>query len=285
MAGNNRVPGRSVISKIAAVLRSFEQARHPQTLGDIAAAADLPLSSAHRIVTEMVDEELLSRMSDGRYTVNLRMWSLSQSVGQQIRAAAHPFVQDLYSLTRHTSHLAVRYGRDSLYVIRLYGSQRVPRTSWAGSRQPLHSTAVGKVLLAYSSTWMWDAYIDGGLESFTPMTVQQPEQFKEELRTVRRLGYATTHQEQRMGTASIAVPVFHQGDIGASIGIVAPADVHRELRRHVPAMQQLALKIEAATNHIPMDTLISFYPDGPGASEEGLGGGSERRNRSSDYPY
>lgn len=278
MAGNNRTPGRSVISKVSAVLRSFELAKHPQTLGGIAEAADLPLSSAHRIVSELVDEEILSKMSDGRYTINLRLWSLSQSVGQQIRTAAHPFVQDLYSLTGHTSHLAVRYGRDSLYVIRLYGSQRVPRTSWAGSRQPLHSTAVGKVLLAYSSTWMWDAYIDGGMEAFTQLTIQQPERLKEELRAVRAQGYATTHQEQRLGTSSIAVPVFHQGDIGAAIGVVAPADAYRQLRRHVPAMQQLALKIEAATNHIPLETLISFYPDGPEDPEP-------EQNGSSEYPY
>ena len=265
MAGNNRAPGRSMINKVSAILRSFETAKHTQTLSGIAEDADLPLSSAHRIVSELVKEEILSKLSDGRYTINLRVWSLSQSVGQQIRTAAHPYIQDLYSLTGHTSHLAVRYGRDSLYVIRLYGSRRVPRTSWAGSRQPLHSTAVGKVLLAYSSTWMWDAYIEGGLDSFTQMTIQQPERFREELRAVRTNGYATTHQEQRIGTASIAVPVFHQGDIGASIGIAAPADTHKELRRFLPAMQQLALKIEGATNHIPLETLISFYPGMPEA--------------------
>lgn len=256
MAGNNRRPGRSMINKVSSVLRSFEISRRPQTLTTIAASADLPLSTAHRIVTEMVDEQLLSRLSDGRYTINVQMWSLSQTVGQQIREAAHPFVQDLYSSTGHTAHLAVRDGRTSLYVVRLYGSQRIPRSSWAGSRQPLHSTAVGKVLLAFSDTTLWDWYLDGELEAFTRATLSHPDRLRHELVSVRKQGYATTFQERRQGTASVAVPVFHQGGIGASLGIVATADAFRGLDRHLKLMQELAIRIEQATNHIPFETLL-----------------------------
>ena len=36
-------------------------------------------------------------------------------------------------------------------------------------------------------------------------------------------------------------------------------------------MQQLSLKIENATNHIPLETLISFYPGIPEAPAPGEG--------------
>lgn len=69
MAGNNKVPGRSMLNKISSVFGAFEKLRRPLSLTEIAEGADLPLSSAHRIVGEMVEEELLVRTPDRKSVV------------------------------------------------------------------------------------------------------------------------------------------------------------------------------------------------------------------------
>lgn len=261
MAGNNKVPGRSMLNKISSVFGAFEKLRRPLSLTEIAEGADLPLSSAHRIVGEMVEEELLARTPDNRYQVSLRVWRMGQTVGQQLRETANPHVQDLYSLTGETSHLAVRDGRDALYLIRLYGTRRVARSSWTGGRLPLHSTAVGKVLLAYEEPWVQHAFLEGRLDPETKFTLGQPRQLVEDWRLTVERGYATTREEQRVGTASIAVPVFHTGKIGAALGLVLPAHQYPSLGRHLPTLQAVSKRIEKATAHIPLETLLRTTAD------------------------
>lgn len=158
MAGGSKQRGRSVTSKVLAILSTFEQSRGSLSLTQIAEEADLPLSTAHRLVGELIDEGMLARGPHGKIQLGLRLWSIAQNTGRQLRDTARPFVQDMYSLTGHTSQLAIRDGASSLYIDRVYGPRRVPRASRVGGRLPLHATAVGKVILAFSEPWVAEAH-------------------------------------------------------------------------------------------------------------------------------
>ena len=68
----------------------------------------------------------------------------------ELREVAAPFLQDLYAATGDTVHLAVREADRALYVERLSGKASVPVVSQVGGRLPLHTTGVGKVLLAHA---------------------------------------------------------------------------------------------------------------------------------------
>lgn len=256
MAGGSQQPGRSVMDRVSAILASLEKERRPLSLTEIAEHADLPLSSAHRMVGDLVGHRLLTRTADGRYQVGLRLWRLGQAVGQQLRETAHPYVQDLYSLTGETSHLAIRDGREALYIFRLYGTKRVARSSWTGGRLPLHTTAVGKAILAHEEEWVQEAFLDRPLKQSTSNTLDNPAQLAAELAKIREQGYATTYEEQRIGTCSIAVPVFHTGRIGAGLGVVLSADKFPSLPRFLPALEAVSRRIEKATAHIPLETLL-----------------------------
>ncbi|NLA57165.1 MAG: IclR family transcriptional regulator [Corynebacterium humireducens] len=256
MAGGSRQPGRGVLDRVSAVLAALESERRPLSMTEIAERADLPMSSAHRLINDLVDHELLNRTPDNRYQAGLRLWRLGQSVGQQLRETAHPYVHDLYALTGETSHLAIRDGREVLYIFRLYGTKRVARSSWTGGRLPLHSTGVGKVLLAYEEKWVQDAFLAHRMPRSTRNTIEDPAQLSAELARIREQGYATTFEEQRLGTCSIAVPIFHTGRIGAGLGIVLSADRYSSLGRYLPTLQAVSRRIEKATAHIPLESLL-----------------------------
>jgi hypothetical protein len=70
VAGNGSAVHRSVVSKVAAILRTFRFGG-ALTVSEIAQMTELPLSTAHRLVVELADWQLLRRGDDGRYGLHL----------------------------------------------------------------------------------------------------------------------------------------------------------------------------------------------------------------------
>jgi len=90
-----------------------------------------------------------------------------------------------------------------------YGARRL--TSTVGGRNPVHSTGVGKLLLAYArpdddavAAWASDRM----LERRTEHTRTTADELAPELRAVRARGYAVDNQENEPGIVCVAVPVF-----------------------------------------------------------------------------
>jgi DNA-binding IclR family transcriptional regulator len=255
MAGGSREPGRTVTSKCMALLFAFESNRRSLSLTELAEIANVPLSTTHRLVAELVEWGALARDPQGRVQLGIRLWELAQNTGRALRDAARPYLQDLFSLTGETSHLAIREGHEVLYIDRIYGTKRVPRSSRVGGRLPMHATAVGKVILAFEEDWVRNAYLDRHLEQPTAYTHVNRQRLAEELHQIRQQGYATTAEEVRLGSCSLAVPVFHTGRIGAGLGIVLLSSQASTMLRHLPTLQGIARQIEQATAHIPLETL------------------------------
>ena len=248
----NGDPGRTVTSKVLAILAAFESSSGSLALTQIAESAALPLPTAHRLVGELVAWGALEREASGRYAVGMRLWEVAQQGGRQLRDTARPYLQDLFSLTQETAHLAVREGREALYVDRIYGSKRVPRASRVGGRLPLHATAVGKVLLAYEAEWIRQAYLAQPLSALTPRTHSNPRQLADELAQIAKQGYATAHEEVRTGSCSIAVPVYlPDGEAVAAIGLVMLSTQARTMTRYLPPLRGTATRIGQAISRTP----------------------------------
>lgn len=257
--GRNPADQRTVTHKVLSLLTTFESSRRNFSLSELAEATSMPLSTTHRLVNELVDWGFLAKTPQGRYQLGLRIWEMGQHVGRQLRETAHPFIQDLYSLTGETSQLAIRDGKEVLYIDRVYGTERVPRSSRVGGRLPMHSTAVGKVLLAFEEPWIRDSYLHQDLQPVASRTVINPHTLAQQLKQIHNDGYAITLEEQRVGACSIAVPVFHTGRIGAALGLVIASQKVDTLTRHLPALRGTSQRIERATAHIPLETLLESH--------------------------
>ena len=70
MAGNSTEPGRSVTSKIVAILLTFNDGNE-HSLTEIARLTCLPLSTAHRLVTELAGWGVLERTDESKFQVGL----------------------------------------------------------------------------------------------------------------------------------------------------------------------------------------------------------------------
>lgn len=234
MAGGASSPGRSVVSRVAALLASFDAEHRQLSLSAVAERAGLPLSTAHRLVGDLVEHGVLARSGE-QYEVGRRLWTLGLLAPVQtgLRDVAAPFLQDIYATTLATVHLAVREGAEVLYVDRLAGNRSVPVVSTVGSRLPLHTTGVGKVLLAWAPEPVQEAVLSAPLARPTPYSLTQPGRLREQLRRVREQGHAVTVEEMSLGACSVAVPVRRPrttaaedattGPVVAALGLVVPS--------------------------------------------------------------
>jgi DNA-binding IclR family transcriptional regulator len=101
----------------------------------------------------------------------------------------------------------------------------------------LHSTGVGKVLLAHAPGDVQQRVLSH-LPRITPYTITQPGLLRRQLGRIQRDGYALTTEEMSLGACSIAVPIRRGPDVVAALGIVVPS--LRDRAKLVGAMQVAA---------------------------------------------
>ncbi|MYW70064.1 helix-turn-helix domain-containing protein [Streptomyces sp. SID8379] len=216
---------RSAPDRLLDVLGAFDQGHPALSLTELARRADLPLATAHRLVGALAGWGALERDEDGRYHVGLRLWELAALAprGLGLRQAALPFLEDLYEATHENVHLAVRDGREVVYIERLSGRSAVGVHSRVGARWPLHATGVGLVLLAHGGRELQDGYAAEDLAAFTPYTVTEPLRLRRMLAEVRRSGIAVSDRQITDDALSVAAPVRGpRGDVVAAVSVVVP---------------------------------------------------------------
>ena len=176
MAGNSSEPGRSVTSKVAAILMSFTSGRG-HALVDLARQAGLPTSTAHRLARELTDRHLLERTEDGEFRAGLPLRMLSGETAEPptLHERAPFVVDDLCEATRATAQLGVLDDLEVAYIERQPGFRPVSTFS-AAARLPVHATALGKALLAFAPAQVVRMVLGPSLPAFTPATLTTPEQ-------------------------------------------------------------------------------------------------------------
>jgi DNA-binding IclR family transcriptional regulator len=227
---------QSVPAKLLSILDAFSRQSQDYSLSELARRVDLPLSTAHRLVAELVRWGGLERGVDGRYRIGLHLTELAALCprGLVLRDVALPYMEDLYEATHQNVQLAVRDGLEGVFVERISGRRAVPVRTRVGARWPLHATGVGLVLLAYAPSDVQKEVLGSPLASFTPFTVADPAVLRRTLAEVRRQGYALSDRQITDDAYSVAAPVTDAGaTCVAALSVVVPAkDPHRAAWAH-----------------------------------------------------
>lgn len=214
--------------KVLAVLSTFDRDRSSQSLSQIAHRAGLPVSTAHRLVSELAEWGALERDDDGQWHVGLRLWEVASVCPRTtiLRDAALPFMQDLYEVTHENIQLAVREGTELVVVERIAGHQSVELVTSVGLRLPVASTAMGRVLLAHAPLHIQEAVLDSPLPSWTSHTTTEPATLRAELSQIRQEQVFISDRQLSESTVAIAAPVRlgTTGPVSATLGIVMTAE-------------------------------------------------------------
>jgi IclR family acetate operon transcriptional repressor len=94
-----------------------------------------------------------------------------------------------------------------------------PTVSRSGERYPVHCTALGKAILAFSPSELADRTIDAGLTRVTSKSITDEQVFRRELAAVRRTRLGFDREELTLGLFCIGTPIFDGG--GALVGAIS----------------------------------------------------------------
>jgi DNA-binding IclR family transcriptional regulator len=218
--------GRSVTSKVLALLDAFTPSTPELTLSELARRADISLPTAHRRARELLEWGALERGSDGSFHIGLRLWEVASLAprGLALREAAMPFLEDLYEVSRENVQLAVREGLELVFVERIAGRHAVPVLTRVGGRFALHATGVGLVLLANAPADVQEAVLSAPLRAYTKKTVTDPVRLREMLAAVRRNGYAVSDGQVTLDALSVAAPITGPDGVVAAVSLVVRTD-------------------------------------------------------------
>ncbi len=251
MAGNSTESGRSVTSKITSILLTFTQGSE-HSLTEIARLAGLPISTAHRLTSELASWRLLERTGNGHYRAGLplRMIGTGDGAPPSIAERAPCIIEDLAAATRCRARLGILTESDVAYIEKVPGPR--PATPFnPAATVPAHATAMGRALLAFSSTRVVEMAIMRGLRAYTPHTVTAPDRFRRALAVTRLTRVAVTRWELESDLCSVGVPVFGPGgEVVAAIEL-AVRDVNQEMQSVVGT---LAIASRSLTRELACDS-------------------------------
>lgn len=239
--------GEGVLTRTMRVLQCFTDDEPALSAARIAELTGLPSSTLHRLLASLTEYGLLTRAPGHRYTIGARLWELGElsPLSLRLRETALPHMLRLYEATGENVHLAVLDGppeeATALYVGRLTGSGSIPTLSRMGGRHPLHTTGVGKALLATRDDEWLERYFSVPLERETTLSITSEPQLRDDLARARSRGYATTREEMTLGNVSVAAPIARiEGLPPAAIGIVV--HIERADERRLGALVVQAAK-------------------------------------------
>jgi DNA-binding IclR family transcriptional regulator len=231
-------PGRSVSSRLLEVLFAFQPGHTRLTLAGLARRTGLPQPTVRRLALELVEAGALDRTPDGLLTIGTKLWQLGTlaPLTEPLRTVVLPFMEDLYTALNQHVQLAVLEGFEAVVVERLSRPGAVGLLSQVGGRLPLHSSGVGKVLLAHGGTELLDALVDRGLDRFTPSTITDPVRLRRELAECRRTGIAIVREETTPNADSVATRIIDaEGRVVAALSVVVRSG-SVELRTVIPSV-------------------------------------------------
>jgi DNA-binding IclR family transcriptional regulator len=252
MAGNSAEPGRSVTSKIVAILLTFRDGNE-HSLTEIARLTCLPVSTAHRLVTELAGWGVLERTDESMFRIGLPIKAISsrRSYTPAILESARRVLEDLVIATRACARLGVMTDTDVAYIEKRCDHSPVT-TFGQTTRLPAHATALGKALLAFSSADILNRVIGSGLKCYTPNTVTDPDRLRQALASIRLTRVAIARWEFRPGFSEVAVPVFGSGGIAvAALELTVPnlrADLQMASSVLTIAARGLSRELAASTH-------------------------------------
>lgn len=237
MANSNS--GDSVVDRVLRLIAAFPEGVTSLQLSELAARAQLPVTTAHRLARQLAGHGLLDVGPGGSVSLGLRLWELANrsSPTLELRQAALPFMEDIQQVLNQNVNLAVLDGAEVLFVERLSRRGSAVNRAQVAGRMPVHVSSAGLVLMANQPGTVQAEY----LEAFSdPAGRLAPAELRALLDEAVRQGYAQLAGVVDPDTWGIAVPVLDRRKRAvAALGVVVPL---REMRLQalVPALQTAA---------------------------------------------
>lgn len=227
-SGRGRRPpeGDPVVDRAFGLLRCFDVESPALTLTELSRRSGLPLSTARRLLRQLVGAGALEQRPSGAYVIGVGLWKIGALAPRAhgLQAEALPFMEDLHEVTRHHVLLGVRERHEVVLVERLSSRSAVDVMYHVAGRLPVTDTGIGLVLLAHDTP-------EKQAEAIERAPAAQRSNLRRTLADARREGVAVYRRGAPWNVISVAAPIATPDDVSAALSVVVPdgADDPRRL--------------------------------------------------------
>lgn len=221
---STRGQGLLVLGKISAILDAFTLRQPELSLTEIRQRTGLPVSTAQRLVANLVDQGFLDRSENG-YRVGLRMshWAAPALQGTEPVDIVKPVLES----TRDELDETVAFYRESAQqrvCIALAETRQILRRAMrVGQILPVHAGSAGRVILAWTPGLL-ERITDAELSPLTAETITDIDALRTVVSETQEAGYAITVGERQSGSSGLSAPVFNpQADLFGVLTIMGPS--------------------------------------------------------------
>ncbi|MCO8266205.1 HTH-type transcriptional regulator XacR [Haloferax prahovense] len=214
----------------------------PCGVTELASDLDMGKSAVHNHLTTLQKHGYVLKDGDD-YRVGLKFLEVGghSRKSMEVYQVAEPEVKSLAADTGELANLLVEEQGMGVYLMRAKGDDAVDLDTYAGLRTNLHTTALGKAILANLPESRVDEIIERhGLEQKTPKSIGTRQELFQVLEAVRERGYAIDDGERLEGLRCLAAPIkSSSGEVLGAISVSAPAsrvsdeDLHGSLPERV----------------------------------------------------
>ncbi len=251
--GQKREGSRKLVQAVDRSLRILEcLAEHQKELGLVALANILALdpSTIYRLLQTLIRRGFVRKIVKRKYGLGFHCFQLGgpAAFSRMIEQSSGPVLHELAAEFGESVNICIKVGHEGFMTMLVAPERYVWVSSGLGKRLPLHATAPGKVLLAYSSEKELDSFlISQPLETFTPKTINKPGLLIKSLETIRQDRFALEEEEFTPGTHCLSVPV-EDGDkrIICALSVCGPSirfDPEIMRQKFMPGLQKASEEI------------------------------------------
>ncbi|NMO03108.1 IclR family transcriptional regulator [Gordonia sp. TBRC 11910] len=181
------------------------------TLQGLVEETGIPKPTLHRMLQQLESGGLLVREHNGRfYGVGGRLRRMAENllINDTHHGARHAVLRNLVDDLGETCNVTTLSGDEIVYLDRVETPEPLRITLRPGSRVPVHCSASGKIILAQFSPAQRRRLLEAApLKRFTPKTVTDVDRLDDDLKQIRRDGYAIDDEEFLSGLVCVAVLV------------------------------------------------------------------------------
>jgi DNA-binding IclR family transcriptional regulator len=212
------------VDRAVRVLRALAADGAAPRLSDLERQLGVSKSSLSELLATLERHGFVERDGDSRgYRLGAALLALGSAALRHLDVAhlARPHLARLRDGLGETAVLHVPAGHEAIIVARAESHHDLKVVAPLGHRLPPFAGAVAKVLLAHRPEAEVAALLPGHLPAFTPRSITAPRRYLQEVRRVRRLGYAVDDEEYLPGVRAVAAPVRDaRGRVVATLTVV-----------------------------------------------------------------
>ena len=210
---NNHVKS---VDKALSLTELLLSCRRPMSLQELSTLSGYPKSTAHALLATLWKHRMIEQQEDGKYYLGIKFYEYGRAVSTDldILKIARPHLAQLSDQTGASAFLSLVEDSD-IFILDHYPTQVsdpvLLTTGFPDIKFPLHATAQGKLLLAWTSDQdIQRRFLTQGMQAFTRHTITDPQRMCSELDTIRQNHYAYADNEHCVGLQAVAVPILNQ---------------------------------------------------------------------------